>query len=137
MVTTNHREERHPNKQAFELYREVAKKSGIGMETVKTIIPLFLQEILETIKNGEDVNMKGFGRFLVVHHSGYWKEIIGGWDKETNKPIRKKMYCRPKYRVRFRPMKYFTETVAELNITKFGDEAFNTKERHRWGQRRY
>jgi len=128
---------RHPTKQAWQMYRQVAKKSGIGLSKVATIIPLFLQEILETIKNGEDANIKGFGRFMVELRPGHWQEIIGGWNKETNKPIRKRMYCRPKKRVRFRPMKHFRESVAELNVNEFGDQAFNTKERIRWGQRRY
>lgn len=121
---------------AGKLYKVVAKKTGFDVNNLGIALRVFLSEILEAIKRGEDVHIKGFGRFLITSRPGHYQEVIGGWDKKTNKPIRKKMYCRPKKKVRFRQMKYFKEVVAELNVRDYGDQAFNTKERKRIGQKR-
>jgi nucleoid DNA-binding protein len=121
---------------ACQIYKIVAKKSGVDINKLSIVFPIFFSEILEAIKDGRDVNIKGFCKFYVNDRPGHYQDVIGGWNKSTNKPIRKRMYCRPKKRVRFRPMKFFQEAVAELNIREFGDQAFNTKERNRRGQRK-
>lgn len=119
-----------------QIYKAITKQSGVGPSTLKLVFPIFYSEILEAIKRGEDVEIHGFCRFFVCDLRGQNKSVTVGWDKEKNKPLRKIMYCRPKKRVRFRPMQHFRDAIAELNIREYGDQAFNTKERRRGGQKR-
>ena len=118
-------------KTGTELLKAVSKKTGVPLNQLSIALPVFWSEILNHIQEGTEVRIHGFGRFYVNDRPGHYQYVITGWDKKTNKPVRDRMYCRPKKRVRFRPMKYFKEAVAELNIKTFGDQAFNTKERFR------
>lgn len=46
-----------------DIYREVAKQSGLPRATVETAIDRFLLVVADAMKNGEKVTLSGFGVF--------------------------------------------------------------------------
>lgn len=54
------------------LVKLVSEHSGEGIETVGTIVDIFLDEIYQAIKRGESVTLKNFGSFYVRPEPESW-----------------------------------------------------------------
>lgn len=54
-----------------ELERRVARQLGIPQAQVEQVADAMLTSIVEELKRGGSVNMRGFGTFKVSEHEGY------------------------------------------------------------------
>lgn len=48
-----------------EIVSEISKTTGIEKNTVLTVIEQFMTTVKESVSNGEDVHLRGFGSFIV------------------------------------------------------------------------
>lgn len=53
-----------------ELVRRTSMETGYGYNVTSAITAMFLQKVVEAIANGEELRLKGFGRFKVTHSGG-------------------------------------------------------------------
>ena len=52
-----------------EIVKEVAVKTGVENVAVLATIESFMKEIQESLSNGENVYLRGFGSFIVKHRA--------------------------------------------------------------------
>jgi integration host factor subunit beta len=54
-----------------ELQEALSKEQKLPLETAKSIIATILDSMTETLVNGENVELRGFGSFTVRHYDSY------------------------------------------------------------------
>lgn len=55
-----------------QLISQVAQRTGQDAETVAAIVDAFLDEIYQTVRQGNSVTIKNFGNFYVRPEPGNW-----------------------------------------------------------------
>ena len=65
-----------------EIIATASKKTGFTQKDVKTALDAVLDSIVEANKSGEDVNLTGFGKFVVTD-----KPARTGRNPQTGEPI--------------------------------------------------
>ena len=84
------------------LIEAVAAGTGVAQATVKTVLNAALENIVDTVKEGDEVQLSGFGVF-----SRSERAARSGMNQFTNKPFNNPAYHAPK----FTPAKAFKESV--------------------------
>ena len=79
------------------------KNSPLNQSEIETVINTFSQNITETLKKGNSVEIRGFGRF----YTKKLKENFNARNPATNKLI----YKPERVKVRFRPAKKLKQIV--------------------------
>ena len=79
------------------------KNSPLNQSEIETVINTFSQNITETLKKGNSVEIRGFGRF----YTKKLKENFNARNPATNKLI----YKPERVKVRFRPAKQLKQIV--------------------------
>lgn len=59
-----------PNITKKEIVDEIAESTGMKQVDVKVIVEQFLDEIVEAVSNGGNIEIRGFGRFKVKPRKG-------------------------------------------------------------------
>lgn len=53
------------------LLQMIAAKSGLDMATVSKVYTAFVDSIVETVQNGNNISITGFGNFYLQKHKGH------------------------------------------------------------------
>jgi len=85
-----------------DLVSNISKKTGIKSNDVRCTIDLFFEEVQESLKNGENVYLRGFGSFILKKKAEKLGRII-----KKNISIRIPAHYVPS----FKPSKVFIEDV--------------------------
>jgi len=77
-----------------DLINKIAKEMEISKQEAETGVNLFFQTIKEAIKNGEEIELRGFGSFRLRHRGAR-----SGRNPRTGKPVqvpsKKILYFKP------------------------------------------
>jgi DNA-binding protein HU-beta len=85
-----------------EIIAEIASKTGIGRVTVKATVEAFMDSIKESLINGDNVYLRGFGSFIIKKRAEKTGRVIS---KNTTVII-------PAHNIpAFKPAKIFTDEV--------------------------
>lgn len=66
-----------------ETINAVAKKAGVGADTVASILDAFQEVATKALKKGDDVNLTGFGKFHVIE-----RQARNGVNPQTLVPMK-------------------------------------------------
>ena len=87
-----------------DIVTEISRKTGLEKVTVQKIVEAFMESVKESMIDGEDVYLRGFGSFIVKKREQKKARDIG-----KNKEI----IIPEHYIPSFRPSKQFTNRVKE------------------------
>ena len=54
-----------------DLIMKVSEKENIPLDAARTIVDLFFDGMVESLKKGERIEVRGFGTFVVRHYKAY------------------------------------------------------------------
>ena len=54
-----------------ELATEVAKRTKISQKVAKVAVDVVFEEMVNALKKGERIEIRGFGSFAIRHYEGY------------------------------------------------------------------
>jgi integration host factor subunit beta len=54
-----------------ELITKVSEKEKIPLKVARTVVDLFFDEMMESLKKRERIEIRGFGSFVVRHYGAY------------------------------------------------------------------
>ena len=66
-----------------ELTQEISNKTGIDKRTVLTIIESLMTELKESLAQGEDVYLRGFGSFIIKRRATKTARNISGAQRSS------------------------------------------------------
>jgi DNA-binding protein HU-beta len=89
-----------------DLVTDISDKTGVEKIAVQATIESFMQSVIETMENGENVYLRGFGSFIVKKRA-----------EKTGRNISKNTTIRiPEHHIpAFKPAKVFVEGVKKNN----------------------
>lgn len=92
-----------------ELTQEISNKTGIDKRTVLTIIESLMTELKESLAQGEDVYLRGFGSFIIKRRATKTARNIS---KNTTILV-------PAHNIpSFKPSKEFIKSISKLDTIK-------------------
>lgn len=85
-----------------DLVADISEKTGVEKVAVQATVESFMQSIIDTMENGENVYLRGFGSFIVKHRA-----------EKTGRNISKNTTIKiPAHNIpAFKPAKVFVEGV--------------------------
>ena len=85
-----------------DLVADISEKTGVEKVAVQATVESFMQSIIDTMENGENVYLRGFGSFIVKHRA-----------EKTGRNISKNttLIIPEHYVPTFRPAKTFVDGV--------------------------
>jgi DNA-binding protein HU-beta len=95
-----------------EIVAEIANKTGIEKVTVQEVVETFMETVKETMTNGENVYLRGFGSFIIKKRA-----------EKTGRNISKNetIIIPAHYIPAFKPAKSFVNEVKE-NVSEVSNE---------------
>ncbi len=87
-----------------EIINRIAKETGIDRTTVRVIVEAFINDLKDTMTQGENIYLRGFGTFKVKKKA---KKVARNISKNTSIVIPEH------YAPAFKPSKSFIKAVAE------------------------
>ncbi len=85
-----------------EIISQVSEITGLTKVETETVVNGFFATVSEALENGETVNFRGFGNFIVKH-----QKARNGFNPST----KEKIWIDEKYKPVFRPSKTLKEKV--------------------------
>jgi DNA-binding protein HU-beta len=95
-----------------EIVAEIANKTGVEKVTVQEVVETFMETVKETMTNGENVYLRGFGSFIIKKRA-----------EKTGRNISKNetIIIPAHYIPAFKPAKSFVNEVKE-NVSEVSNE---------------
>ena len=87
-----------------EIINKIARETGIDRATVRTIVEAFIKDLKDTMTQGENVYLRGFGTFKVKKKA---KKVARNISRNTTTVIPEH------YAPAFKPSKAFIKAVAD------------------------
>lgn len=96
-----------------DLVTVIAEKTGVAKVDVLVTLEALFSEVKDTMKNGENVYIRGFGSFVIKRRAP---------KKGLNIKAQKSISIPEHFVPAFKPAKVFTEEV-KANVTRLPDES--------------